>query len=347
MREPKGLDVEKISAWLLQQVDGLVAPFDFALIPAGGSNLTFCVTDASGRKLALRRPPVAARIATAHDVGREHAILAALEGDASGVPVPAVHGSCSDESVTGAPFYVMEFVEGTIVRDVETARALDPAACTRATESLVDTQIAFHTLDVDAVGLGDLARRRDGYVERQLRRWRKQAEASKTREVPLLAELHDRFARSVPKEQGRPALAHGDYRFDNTVLGADHRVAAVLDWELCTLGDPVADFCWSQLYWADPDDEVAALQSPPTLHDGFPLRDEVTDLYARRSGFDLSDQDWYLAFSWWKQACIVEGVVARLRQGAGGGMKTAPVEDIVARVDRYLDLAEQLSRRWA
>jgi len=237
----------------------------------------------------------------------------------------------------------MEFVEGEILRDEAGAATMSAEDCQRATESLVDTQIAFHRLDVDAVGLGDLAGSRTGYVERQLRRWRKQAEASKTRELPLLIELHERFSRSVPTEQGRPALAHGDYRFDNTVLTADSKIAAVLDWELCTIGDPVADFCWSQLYWADPGDPITALTSPPTLCERFPRRDEVNLLYAERSGFDLSEQDWYMAFSWWKQACIVEGVVARVRAGASGGMKTGPVEEIEARVDTYLELAHQLS----
>lgn len=342
--DPKGIDVERVSAWLEENVDGLVSPFSFDLVAAGGSNLTFRVRDAAGRSVALRRPPVAGRIATAHDVGREHEIMSALSQHDVGVPVPEALGLCDDDEVTGAPFYVMGFVEGEILRDEASASALSAEACEAATASLVATQIAFHTLDVDAVGLGDLSRSRAGYVERQLRRWRKQVEASRTREVPLIGELHDRFAASVPKEQAPPALAHGDYRFDNTVLDASFGIAAVLDWELCAIGDPVADFCWSQLYWADPGDEVTALTSPPTLCERFPRRDEVFALYARESGFDLSDKDWFLAFSWWKQACIVEGVVARVKHGASGGMKTGPVEEIEARVDRYLDLADGLSR---
>lgn len=344
MSEPRGIDREKVSAWLTQAAPDLEPPFAFELIAAGGSNLTFRVSDAQGRLVALRRPPVAARIATAHDVGREHRILDALSRHDVGVPVPRTLGLCTDERVLDAPFYVMEFVDGLILRDRELARGLSADEASDATESLVDTQIAFHTLDVDAIGLGDLANSRSGYVERQLRRWRQQADASKTRELPLLAELHQRFERSVPKEQARPALAHGDYRFDNTILGAGFEVMAVLDWELCTLGDPVADFFWSQLYWADPGDPITALTSPPTLEETFPLRDEVTALYARRSGFDLSEQDWYTAFSWWKQACIVEGVVARIKHGASGGMRTGPIEEIEARVDAYLELADQLSR---
>ncbi len=344
MSEPEGLDVERVSAWLTREVPGLVAPFDFELIAAGGSNLTFRVTDADRRSVALRRPPVAGRIATAHDVGREHRIMDALSRHDVGVRVPLALGLCADEEVTGAPFFVMEFVEGRVLRDRASAGELSADEASDATESLVDTQIAFHAVDVDAIGLGELARSRTGYVERQLRRWRKQAEASKTREVPLLAELHERFERSVPKAQAPPALAHGDYRFDNTILGPRHQVVAVLDWELCTLGDPVADFFWSQLYWADPADRVTALTDPPTLLETFPLRDEVTDLYARRSGLDLSDADWFTAFSWWKQACIVEGVVARLKQGASGGMKAGPIEDVEARVDAYLELANELAR---
>jgi aminoglycoside phosphotransferase (APT) family kinase protein len=275
---------------------------------------------------------------------REWRILEALHRHAPAVPVPAPLAWCGDEGVTGAPFYAMAFVEGTILRGAADTTSWAPADFARATGSLVETQVALHALDVDAVGLGDLARERTGYVARQLRRWRKQAEASKTREVPLLYELHDRLQRALPPEPGPPALVHGDYRFDNTVLGADRRVIAVFDWELATIGDPVADFCWSLLYWSDPGDRVHALSDPPTLAPGFPRRAEVAALYARRSGRDLSHLDTYFAFSWWKQACIVEGVLARVKQGATGGMRVSSPGEIAARVDLYLALADDLSR---
>jgi aminoglycoside phosphotransferase (APT) family kinase protein len=342
--EVRGIDAARVSAWLAANLPGARAPFRFELIAAGGSNLTYRVRDAAGQRVALRRPPVAARIATAHDMAREWKILAALSQPASPVPVPAARAFCGDEGVNGAPFYVMGFADGLILRDAAQAAQLTPEQKERATDALIETQAALHTLDVDAVGLGDLARQRSGYVERQLARWRKQAEASTARPLPLLAEVHARLARAVPREQVRPALAHGDYRFDNVVLDAAQRVIAVLDWELCTIGDPIADFCWSLMYWAAPGEADTWLQSPPTQAPGFCTRVEVARRYAQRTGFDLSALPYYEAFSWWKMACLVEGVAARIKAGASGGMKAGPHAEVERRADAYFARAEALSR---
>ena len=339
---PRGIEVEAVSAWLTDHVEGASPPYGFELIAAGGSNLTFEVTDDAGGRWALRRPPVGKTLPTAHDMAREWRIIDALAPSRFGVPVPAAIAACDDDGVTGAPFYVMGFVDGLILRDEAAAAGLTADECRTATESLVDVQVAFHTVDVDAVGLGDLGRR-DGYVERQLARWLRQYERGGTRELPLLVELHDRLAAKVPTAQG-VGLAHGDYRFDNTVLGGDRTVAAVLDWELCTLGDPVADFCWSLGYWADPGDDAAFLASSPTLHQAFPRRAEVADLYARRSGFDLGDLDYFVAFSWWKMACIVEGVYARRLAGATGGRASGDAEAIGKRTEALLEHANAAAR---
>ena len=240
--------------------------------------------------------------------------------------------------MTGAPFYVMEFVDGLILRDRAGAAGMDAAACSTAMRSLVATQAAFHALDPAAVGLADLGKH-EGYVARQLARWRRQVEAAKTRDLPLLVELHERLVAAIPPETRRPGLAHGDYRFDNTVLGPDHRVRAVLDWELCTIGDPVADFFWSLMYWAEPEDDISFLPDPPTRLPQFPRRAEVVACYEEMTGQALPHAAFYTAFGWWKQACIVEGVYARLVKGAGGGMKTAPPEQVARIVERYLDRA--------
>ncbi len=338
---PRGLEIEPATSWLAQNVTGLVPPVDFELIAAGGSNLTYTVRDAAGQRYALRRPPEGKRLATAHDVGREVRIMRALAGSA--VPVPEIVASCEDEAVIGAPFFVMSFLDGAILRDQASAESLDEAACRRATDSLVDAQVEMHRTDVDAIGLGNFAKR-EGYVERQLARWRKQAERSKTRELPLLAEIHDRLAAKVPPSSDDVSLVHGDYRFDNTVLGENQQIIGVLDWELSTLGDPVADFCWSLLYWADPGDEYFFLASPPTLHAAFPRRAEVAELYARRSGRDLSELSYFTTFGWWKMACIVEGVYARLQAGSGGGMATEGLPAVAQRVDQMLDIASQSAR---
>ena len=246
---------------------------------------------------------------------------------------------CDDLEVTGAPFYVMGFVEGRILRTEHDGDELDPAAAGRATDSLVDVQLAFHRVDPDAIGLGDLSRHRGGYVERQLHRWRTQVGRATTRELPLLDELHDRLARTIPAETAPPGLAHGDYRFDNTVLGADDRVVAVLDWELCTIGDPVADFAWSLGYWADPDDPLPFLTSSPTRAAAFPRRAEVARRYAERSGSSLDALPWLGVFSYWKMACIVEGVYARRRLGGQGGAASVDLESIAGRVEALLAYA--------
>jgi aminoglycoside phosphotransferase (APT) family kinase protein len=337
----EAIEPVRTSAWIERHAADATGPFEFDLVAAGGSNLTFRVTDAAGHRFILRRPPLKVLLATAHDVAREHRILAALAS--SEVPVPRVHGLCTDVEVTGAPFYLMDFVDGRILRERADAEDLDQAACRRATESLIDTQIAFHTVDLEAVALSDLARH-DAYVERQLARWRKQYERGKVRDLPLLEEIHQRLVASVPPPSGPPGLAHGDYRFDNTVLGTDHRVAAVLDWELCTIGDPLADFAWSMMYWADPGDPYSFLQSPPTLHPAFIRRNEMIELYAHRSGNDVSDLPYFVVFCWWKMSCIVEGVYARARAGASGGGRIGSVEDIASRVDHMLELAADTAR---
>jgi aminoglycoside phosphotransferase (APT) family kinase protein len=341
MTDIRGIDRTRVDDWLAGNIAGAMAPFTYELIAAGGSNLTFRVTDAAGSTWALRRPPVGHALPTAHDMAREWRIMAALDG--TGVPVPACIAYCDDNEVNGAPFYVMSFVEGRILRDRASAADLTPEQADIATDSLIDVQIAFHTVDLDAIGLGTLAKR-DDYVGRQLTRWRTQVERADVRDVPLIHQLHDRLVAAKPAEVAPPGLAHGDYRFDNTVLGDDFRIAAVLDWELCTIGNPVADFAWSLQYWADPGDTMTFLSDPPTLEDVFVRRDEVARRYGERSGLDLSDLPYYTVFSWWKQACIVEGVYARRLAGAtGGARQTNDPSDIALRVDAMLDHAAHLA----
>ena len=337
-----GIDVEPVTAWLTDNISGSEPPFTFDLIAAGGSNLTFRPADSGGRQWALRRPPVGSALATAHDMGREWRIMAAL-GEASGVPVPEMVAFCDDHSINGADFYVMGFVEGRILRDQDSAADMTLEQAEVATQSLLDVQIAFHTLDLDEVGLGDLGHRED-CVGRQLKRWRRQVEAAGVREVPLLIELHERLSAAKPSETAPAALAHGDYRFDNTVLDDRWRIAAVLDWELCTTGNPIADFAWSLQYWADPGDEMSFLSDPPTLLDCFIRRDEVAERYAAQSGLDLSNLPYYAVFRWWKQSCIVEGAYARRLKGMTGGMgTTGDVHYIARRVDAMLAHADDMA----
>jgi aminoglycoside phosphotransferase (APT) family kinase protein len=337
----RGIDAAPVGAWLERNIATARPPFQFELIAAGGSNLTYRVTDADGHVWALRRPPVSARLPTAHDMSREWRILSAL--DPTPVPVPEPIAFCADASVNGAPFYVMGFADGKILRKVHSCEGMSRADCDAATDSLLEVQIGFHTLDVDAIGLGDLGRR-ENYVERQLHRWRTQYERTNARQLPLLEELHDRLSKAVPRESAPPGIAHGDYRFDNTVLGPDHRIIAVLDWELCTLGSPIADFAWSLLYWGDPGDRMYFIPDVPTLYPEFVRRAEFAQMYADRTGYDLSQLDYFISFGWWKMACICEGAYGRHLAGAGGGMESGSLEDLAQRVEDLLEMSADAAR---
>ncbi len=339
-----GLDAAGVTAFLAAHLAS-PPPYTFELIAAGGSNLTFRVTASDGAAWALRRPPAGPRLATAHDVDREQRILAALAS--SEVPVPAIVAVCADDAVTGAPFYVMEFVDGLILRTAADGAALPAAQAAAASTSLVDTQIAFHTVDLEAVGLSGLGRH-DDYVGRQLKRWRIQVESGAVRDVSRLLALHDALVAAKPDGRVPAGLAHGDYRFDNTIIDAGTgAIVAVLDWELCTIGDPIADMVWSAQYWADPGEPITFLADPPTLAPHFPRRADIIETYRKRSGFPdraFADLDYLTVFSWWKQACIVEGVYARRtggsRSGAGGTTDPGYIAD---RAERLADHAHELA----
>lgn len=313
MNTPAGIDASRVGAWLTANVAGATAPFHYELIAGGHSNLTFAVTDAAGNRFVLRRPPLSHALASAHDMGREHRIISALRDSA--VPVAPALGLCTDESVNGAPFYVMRFVDGHVLRDVDTAvRLLSPGARRRASESIIDTMAKIHAVVPAAVGLDDLGRH-EGYIERQLKRWYGQWNASKTRELADIDRVHDALLKRVP-EQGAATIVHGDYRLDNCLVDDDGSVTAVLDWELCTLGDPMADLGLLMVYWTGPDDEVTTRGFAATRAPGFMNRDEIARRYAVVSGRDVSQLDFYVAFAFWKLACILEGVYARYRAGA-------------------------------
>jgi aminoglycoside phosphotransferase (APT) family kinase protein len=213
----------------------------------------------------------------------------------------------------------MGFVDGLVVRTFEEAKQLEEPARAAAGNSLVDVLSRIHGADVDVIGLGDLGKR-EGYIARQLKRWYGQFEKSNEltgRPVPLVHEVHDRLAARIP-EQGDAAIVHGDYRLDNCLVGPDGEVRAVLDWEICTLGDPLADLGLLLVYWAQTGDDRPALPGAATSAPGFPTRDELIAAYADRSTRDLSQLEFYVAFGYWKLACILEGVYSRYAGGAMG-----------------------------
>jgi aminoglycoside phosphotransferase (APT) family kinase protein len=333
---PRGIDVEPVTAWITDHVPEVVPPLAFGLIAGGRSNLTYRVADAAGHAFVLRRPPVSHVLPTAHDMAREYRVMTALSPTA--VPVPATHGLCTDDRVTGAPFYVMALVEGAVLRD----RAGAEAAYTEDTRGpigrhMADTLAALHAVDVDTVGLGDLGRR-EGYVERQVRRWTAQYRemgGPESDNGALMAEVALALAAGVPVQR-QVSLVHGDYRLDNVVLDGDGRVAAVLDWEICTLGDPMADVGLLAVYWTEPGDEPLLEVAAPTTAPGFASRQEVLDRYATTSGRDIGDVDYFYAFGSWKLACILQGVLARYLAGAQAGDQgsVAGFPEIIGRLAR-------------
>lgn len=303
-----------VTAWFEEHVPDAAGPLGFELIAGGHSNLTYGVSDGSGLRWVLRRPPMGHVLATAHDMGREHKIISAL--GPTQVPVPEAIGLCTDEAVNGAPFYVMDFVEGTVARNRSIAEGLTLEQRQTAGRSVVDVLVDIHSVDLEQVGLADLGRH-EGYIERQLKRWYGQWEKSKTRDLPIIDEVHAILSANVP-DQGPATIVHGDYRLDNCLVGADGNIAAVLDWEICTLGDPLADVGLLMVYWAEPGEADPIPPDAPTTVEGFGSRKDVLERYAERSGRDVSQVDFYTAFGYWKLACIIEGVYARYAAGVMG-----------------------------
>lgn len=309
----RGIDIEPVSAWLAANIADAVAPFVFEPLTGGRSNLTYRVTDEVGRRYVVRRPPLGQTLATAHDMAREHRLIAAV--GTTGVPVAPALGLCEDPSVNGTPFYVMGFVPGTVLASPDLGATVARALRRPLAHDLVDVLAALHAVDIDAVGLGDLTRRGDSYLERQLRRWLRQWEASKTRDVPEVEEVAHRLATGMPAQQ-RESIAHGDYRLGNCMTDvATGRIAAVLDWELCTLGDPLADLGYIGVWWADgPSTDTL----DPSAAGGYPPFAELAERYADTTGLDTSAIDYYIAFGAYRLAVISEGVYARYVNGQMG-----------------------------
>jgi aminoglycoside phosphotransferase (APT) family kinase protein len=336
-----GIDAPRVEAWFSENAGEVELPLSFEQIAGGRSNLTYSVTDAAGRRWALRRPPLGKRLASAHDMGREFRIISALQG--SPVPVAPAIGL---EEEGEDPFYVMGWVEGPILRSLDDIAAFPGEDERRAIgERVVDTLVAIHDVDPDAVGLGDLAKKED-YVARQLHRWQGQFAKQHTRELPVIDEVHDRLVARIP-EQGPATIVHGDYRLDNMILTPSGEVAAVVDWELCTLGDPLADVGLLLVYWGEEGDEFVPLMRPATMAPGFLTREQVKERYAERSGRDLSQIDFYVALGLWKLAIILEGVYARYAAGQYGAEAAEGAKEFGRTVERLAEAAAEAEGRLA
>jgi aminoglycoside phosphotransferase (APT) family kinase protein len=303
-----------VAEWLRRYRPQLRPPLDITLITGGRSNLTYLLADAGGPRWVLRRPPLSGVIASAHDVLREYRIMHALAG--TDIPVPTMVAECSDPDVIGAPFFVMDYVAGVVLRDQDTAeRELPEVGRGNVGDSIIESLAALHRLPPSDVGLADLGKGY-GYIARQLSRWELQLERLG---VPASAGMHGvltRLQASVP-EQREVTIVHGDYRPGNTIVGPDGRVLALLDWELATLGDPLADLGWLMAYWGSPDEAPLPL-SVPTRADGFARPERLIERYAELTGRSVDDLGFYVAFALWRLAAIIAGVNARVRQHAYG-----------------------------
>jgi aminoglycoside phosphotransferase (APT) family kinase protein len=338
---PEGIHQSEVTDWMLAHLPEITTPLTFTLIAGGRSNLTYRVEDAEGRAWALRRPPLHHVLPTAHDMSREYRLMTSL--GPAGVPVPVTVGLCTDEAVNERPFYVMEFVDGHILRNAtEAEAAFDESTRAGVGPHMADTLAALHAVDPDAVGLGDLGRH-DGYIERQLKRWRSQFDQMQVEGVDhgaVVERVSDELARRIPKQQ-RTSVVHGDYRMDNVVLADDGTVRAILDWEICTLGDPLADLGLLMDYWTDPDETGGVLLGlAPTTASGFSTKAELKERYDAVSDLDVSGIGYYMAFGYWKLACILQGVYARYVAGAGAGDQGS-VDGFPVQIGRLFQMAAE------
>ncbi|MDN3257085.1 phosphotransferase family protein [Streptomyces mutabilis] len=322
---PPGLDLDRLRGLLDRERPGLVTgPLSGRLIEGGRSNLTYAVSDGTARWV-VRRPPLGHVLATAHDMKREHRVISALHP--TDVPVPRPVLLCEDEDVLGSPFYVMEFVEGTPYRTAEQLAPLGPERTRAAVLNLVDTLVGLHAVDPAEAGLGDFGRP-DGFLDRQLRRWAKQLDASRNRDLAGIDELHATLGRELPNSPS-PTVVHGDYRLDNVLIGGEtDEIRAVLDWEMSTLGDPLTDLGLLVMYSSPlgmPDSPVSTTAQAP----GHPAPAELIERYAARSGRDVSAVAWYTAFAWFKLAVILEGIHYRYTLGQTVGRGFDRIGDLV------------------
>jgi aminoglycoside phosphotransferase (APT) family kinase protein len=321
-----------LTKWLDGEQPGLRSgPVTGELITGGKSNLTYRITDGAS-VWALRRPPLAHVLPSAHDMAREFRVISALGG--TDVPVANAIALCQDPEVLGAPFYLMSFVDGVVFDTPERLAELTPELAKTACEELVDTLLELHSIDPAGVGLADFGRP-DGYLARQVKRWHAQWQASETAPRPELDQLVERLNAAMPA-QGPPAIVHGDYRLTNVIYRTDVTgLAAVVDWEMATLGDPLADVGLLAVYHrlAAVSDGVMPAMSPDN---GFLSADQMAARYAQKAGRDLSQLDWYIAFGYYKLAVISEGIHYRYLQGKTVGEGFSQMGD---RVPQLLDAA--------
>jgi len=315
VRPGEELDVARLEAFLSQHFSESSGPVTVEQFPSGHSNLTYLVHFAD-RDLVLRRPPFGSKVKTAHDMGREYRVLSKLHSAYS--PAPKALLYCDDQSVIGAPFYVMESVRGIIIRrDPPAGLPFPPATARSLSESFIGNLVRLHSLDYEAIGLGGLGKPQ-GYMERQVRGWTERYHGSKTHDFPEVERISEWLKEAMPSTR-TATLIHNDYKYDNVVLDpADiTNIVGVLDWEMSTIGDPLADLGTTLTYWIDPKDpeELQNIRWCPSTYPGTLSREQLVDHYARKTGCDVSRIVFYLVFARFKLAVIDQQIYYRYHQG--------------------------------
>lgn len=332
MAEHPGLDLDVLGAWLPRHVDGAGPELSARLIAGGKSNLTYRISDGASSWI-LRRPPVGELLATAHDMAREYRMMSALAG--TDVPVPVMHAFCDDPAVLGAPFYVMSEVDGVPYRSASELEALGAERTRAISERLVDTLVALHRVDPASVGLAGHGRP-EGFLRRQVERWRTQFRSAHTRDLPKVDELYAALSARVPAD-ATPGIVHGDYRLDNVLIDPHDRPAAVVDWELATVGDSLTDLALMLVYGRMARISASAV-SDVTEAPGYLTERQIIDRYADGLGRDPGDVGFHLALASFKLAGIVEGIHYRY---VGGQTVGEGFAEIGALVDPLLDAGLQ------
>ncbi|MFN3238377.1 MAG: phosphotransferase family protein [Pseudomonadales bacterium] len=337
---PEGYNVPAVEAWIAANISELEPPFEWTRLEGGHSNLTYMIEDQNHKLAVIRRPPQGELLPKAHDMSREWALISSL--NPTPVPVPAAYGFCESPDVTGAWFYVMGAIDGKPLYSAADTNRLVPESEREAlAHSFIDVLADLHSLDPDEIGLGDLGKK-ENYVGRQLKTWYRSWTSSIEHakyDDPRAHDLQQFFLDNMP-EQGMARVVHGDYGFHNCLIGADCRVAAVVDWEISTLGDPLADLAYALNQFGDPEDAIQQTAEAATSPAGFPTRMALAERYAARTGRDISQLDYYLGYNRWKTAAILHGVYARYMAGAKS-TEGVDLDGLRSRIDTSLVLAQQ------
>ncbi len=339
----EGYDIPAVENWVKENVSGLTPPFSWTRLEGGHSNLTYQLQDANGKDAVIRRPPQGELLPKAHDMSREWSLISALGPTA--VPVPEAIGFCESPDVTGAWFYIMGLIDGRPLYTQEETEAWIPED-RRVTlaHSFFDALADLHSLDPDEIGLSELGKK-ENYVGRQLKTWYRSWNSSiefAQMDDPRAHELQQFFMDNMP-DQGKARVVHGDYGLHNCLIGADSKVAAVVDWEISTLGDPLADLAYALNPWPE-NEEERALNLGGAGASGFPIRSELAQRYAERTGRNLDKLDYYIGFNRWKTAAILHGVYARYKAGQKSS-EGIDMEEMRNRILASLDLSEQAVNR--